>query len=907
MWEYAVQAFSSYFDLAHMAVNADRPWRPTCKMHTPSRYILFGDPSLRVGGVEGLEDHEAPITTTEDGLTIEGGAWYGGPDPIAIQLNAIDLGSPPSGVRKTTYRISSGGERTGRFISIPDGYTGCHHVEFWSEDFAGNIEEPHNTVSVCVDRVPPNTTIFPDGAAPATQVCTWGTSGLECESPCYSGSVTVELNAADSDSGVAGTWYRLAGDVRDVLLHRYAGPFDVIPRLEEGITNYSLEYWSTDNAGNEEPHHVLRFCVQSSAPPWLLEHRAEARILSSLKDIIALRMREQFVSPLPPIQGVKYELSGPYPTKQPKWSTLGVDHNGADGWGITWDTRKVPDGDYVIRVTAMGFAQKGTTESPQGNTLYRQEFRTKVCNIPESAYAFKLYAPAEVNRGEAIGYTLRFTNKMKKSLTNVRIVCDVTTGYFNNIEVLNAGSLNKQGMPTWSRKELKVGETWEVHFNGWTKSDIRSGEMITAQALITADGVPLLLSDDPTTTAQDDYTAVRAKLVNASITGTIVDQKYGTPISATVAIDGPVSRKTKSDNAGNYSFDDLLPGTYTVTVHAENYDYHSPNGPVQVRLDGTGKGMQADFFLRHADTRAPYSTLRSSVDDIVKQGLPQIAGTARDYAPGSGVSKVELSIRYNGKNAYWNGYSWVGTETWLLASGTTKWTYNSCIAWNSAGSYTIKSRATDNAGNIEVPIPNATTPKGPTLISPANGSTISDSKPTFAWHEVPDCEYILQVDNDNDFSSPEIFVYSDLIDPTYTPPVGLPDGTYNWRVRATNSRGLGDWSDVGVFTIGSPSPKQSGPLTASVSISASPVCGVGYSHELKITWKVSGGKGPISLMLQIKYPDGAVKTIPVSELEGGRTLKLNFPQGGTVNVTIKAQAGGSSASTSASTSLSPCQ
>jgi hypothetical protein len=90
------------------------------------------------------------------------------------------------------------------------------------------------------------------------------------------------------------------------------------------------------------------------------------------------------------------------------------------------------------------------------------------------------------------------------------------------------------------------------------------------------------------------------------------------------------------------------------------------------------------------------------------------------------------------------GNSWGENETWLLASGTTEWTYNcSGIAWNSSLSYTIRSWATDNVGNVEKPIAITTTPAAPILISLANGTKTNDPTPTFNWSDVPDSIYIL--------------------------------------------------------------------------------------------------------------------------------------------------------------------
>ena len=110
----------------------------------------------------------------------------------------------------------------------------------------------------------------------------------------------------------------------------------------------------------------------------------------------------------------------------------------------------------------------------------------------------------------------------------------------------------------------------------------------------------------------------------------------------------------------------------------------------------------AIFDISNADftiTIPPTSTITSPAQGACLNSLTQITGTANDSA--SGVQKVEVSIKRNSDNQYWNGSSWVADQTWLLAQGTTSWSYS----WtpDGDGSYTIQSRATDNSNNQEAP------------------------------------------------------------------------------------------------------------------------------------------------------------------------------------------------------------
>ena len=95
-------------------------------------------------------------------------------------------------------------------------------------------------------------------------------------------------------------------------------------------------------------------------------------------------------------------------------------------------------------------------------------------------------------------------------------------------------------------------------------------------------------------------------------------------------------------------------------------------------------------------------------------------------------------------------------------------------------------------------------PAAPSPSSPLNGSSTNDNTPTFTWGAVSDpsgVTYNIQVDNDADFSSPEISE-TGLTDTTFTPLTELPDENYSWRVRAVDGAGfVGDWSDSWTFVV----------------------------------------------------------------------------------------------------------
>jgi len=97
------------------------------------------------------------------------------------------------------------------------------------------------------------------------------------------------------------------------------------------------------------------------------------------------------------------------------------------------------------------------------------------------------------------------------------------------------------------------------------------------------------------------------------------------------------------------------------------------------------------------------------------------------------------------------------------------------------------------------------TPTPPDLISPEDGSYLSDNTPTFVFSTVNGASrYWLQVGDSNFVSL--VINDSILTDSSYTPIAGLPDTTYFWKVRAGNRFEWSSWSSVWDFEIDTQAP-----------------------------------------------------------------------------------------------------
>jgi len=114
------------------------------------------------------------------------------------------------------------------------------------------------------------------------------------------------------------------------------------------------------------------------------------------------------------------------------------------------------------------------------------------------------------------------------------------------------------------------------------------------------------------------------------------------------------------------------------------------------------------------------------------------------------------------------------------------------------------------------------------LIGPGKEETGIPIKPVFEWSAVDEAEgYELIVSINFSFANPAIerTGESALTSTVWQSNVDLDyNTTYYWRVRACYSDSYGDWSDVGIFTTGSPPAEVSAPpeTTPPVSPSSQP-------------------------------------------------------------------------------------
>src|SRR5204863_9223429 len=135
------------------------------------------------------------------------------------------------------------------------------------------------------------------------------------------------------------------------------------------------------------------------------------------------------------------------------------------------------------------------------------------------------------------------------------------------------------------------------------------------------------------------------------------------------------------------------------------------------------------------DITAPASAVTVPANGAGVNAPASISGTASDT--GSGVAVVQVSLKRGSDNKYWDGSSsWVSTEQLLSTTGTASWSRSTGLpsgANLADGSYTARSVAIDNMGNVQTTVTTSTftvestAPATASVSSPVDGAFYAPS------------------------------------------------------------------------------------------------------------------------------------------------------------------------------------
>lgn len=176
-------------------------------------------------------DTVKPITTSDAVAAYETKA--------TINLSPSD---DRSGVKATRWRLNGGPWVSGTVVEAAT--AGNHLIEFYSEDRAGNVEQPAKRAEFSL--------VNPDTIAPLTS------AALSPSTTWTNTDVTVTLSASDlGGSGLSATYYRIGSGPQQT----YSAPFKVSALGETVVT-----YWSADAAGNTEGSKAVTARIDKTAP-----------------------------------------------------------------------------------------------------------------------------------------------------------------------------------------------------------------------------------------------------------------------------------------------------------------------------------------------------------------------------------------------------------------------------------------------------------------------------------------------------------------------------------------------------------------------------------------------------------------------------------------------------------------
>ena len=272
------------------------------------------------------EDHDPPTTTIKINGPRGNDDWYIG--LTVVELHANDN---LSGVNYTMYRVNNGEwEVYDRPFAVKEGTV---TIEYYSVDYAGNVEET-KSYTFKYDKTKPSTTCFISGEQ---GIGNW-----------YRSNVTISFSATDNVSGVNITWYRIDGGE----WHIYNGEDIVV----SGEGRHIIEFYSTDVAGNEEDARAKVIYIDYTPPSVEILYPVGGETLSGQ---VTVRWNSSDNLSSGTFVSIEWSIDGE------RWYAIVTDME--DNGTYNWDTTKMFDGNYMLRITVKDYA--GNTASKTTSTF----------------------------------------------------------------------------------------------------------------------------------------------------------------------------------------------------------------------------------------------------------------------------------------------------------------------------------------------------------------------------------------------------------------------------------------------------------------------------------------------------------------------------------------------------------
>jgi len=232
----------------------------TDSIHTVSARSFDGNNYSETYTISLTVDNTPPSTTCVISGAEGTNNWW--TSNITITLTGMDN---TSGIQNTYYKLdNSEWEVYTNSVSLPD--EGVHLLLYYSHDVVGN-RQTNQSLTIKIDKTNPVTThaLIPDSP---TGLNNW-----------YTRSVTVTFLGNDDVSWVNKTWYR----INNGTWENYTGS---VLLQEDGMN--ILDYYSIDNAGNQETLHQVEIKIDKTPPTIRITKPVTKKLYIFDREIITL-------------------------------------------------------------------------------------------------------------------------------------------------------------------------------------------------------------------------------------------------------------------------------------------------------------------------------------------------------------------------------------------------------------------------------------------------------------------------------------------------------------------------------------------------------------------------------------------------------------------------------------------
>lgn len=662
-------------------------------------------------------DNTPPTSTGSLLGTVGNAGWY--ISSVVFQLSSVDA---TSGVRATYYKIGAGSWMT--YTSpVTLSTSGNHIVSFYAVDRAGNTEGEQSL------------NLWLDAAAPSTSL---GLSGPAGDGGWYRGTVLATLSASDDASGVSTVRYALDGGAEQT----YGGPVAI-----SGEGQHTFNYRATDVAGNQETLRSANVGVDTVAPV------SHASLIGSPGNA------GWYVGPVTVLLGASdatsgvratyYQINGSgYITAPPALNlTVNgqhfIEHYGVDRAGNVESTRN--------RTVSIDTFAPTTTHSLDGAvgaggwhrsavqvTLSSVDNASGVANIryrvnggtletyggpftlaADGAYTVTYYAVDVAGKTES---EKSFNVQIDSSPPNAAITSPQSGQVVNGDPLQIQGTAGDVGGSGLISVEISLdGGAWLPAAGGtswslmWTSPPpgvrnlrARATDGAGNQSTPGMGAYIIVDTSQPASTIQGPMSGQILRGPTAVISGTSSDT-FSSVALVEVSTNGGASwQAAVLQPSGAWAYNWTIPNDGIFNIRSRATDRAG-----NVETPTSGVSVQVDSISPLSQIASPAS------GQYIRASLLVITGTASDV--GSGVKRVEVSI---------------DGGAWALATGVSPWQY----VWSPVGGdgpHTLRSRATDNAGNVESPSAGVTITldngkPSSTIASPLNGQVITTPELTIS-------------------------------------------------------------------------------------------------------------------------------------------------------------------------------